>query len=351
LRKEKSMPVRVASSRASIARRHANGDTQWFPRSSALPVPLSFDPLDHSKLTPVEDVAYDADVAVSFAGEQREYVEEFVRECQSRGLNVLYDRDMTLDLWGKNLIFEFRKIYGGSQPRFVVPFISKEYLAKPYPMDEFAAAVEQSFRRAEVYILPVVVGDVAPPRELLNPATGYLEADAHSPAQLAEMVVAKVGRPTSAAATPFRAPRIAPTSFDPRSMLVSAIRTIGERFERDGPSALEPYGYVCRVLRESSGVDVRVEQGGQAVCSLSLWFNNDSFLGGPERLAMSFGWPTNGRRGMNGWIEAVWDREHRTAALKFFDFGAGGTEQLLSVDEFGGVLWNKIVDLVERRVV
>src|SRR4051812_20820243 len=114
------------------------------------------------------------DLAVSFAGEQRPYVEEFVEECRRRKLTVFYDLDQTVDYWGRNFIFEFRKVYGGGQPRFVVPFISADYLAKPYPMDEFAAAVEQAFQRgAEGYILPVIFGDVTVPPEVLNPAIGF----------------------------------------------------------------------------------------------------------------------------------------------------------------------------------
>ncbi len=136
--------------------------------------------------------AFEFDLAVSFASEQRTYVERFVRECERRGLTVAYDADMGTELWGKNLIIEFRKLYGGARPRFVVPFISSEYLQKPYPMDELAAAIEQAFHRPAAYILPVVVGDVVPPREWLNPAIGYLRTDGRTPAELADMMAAKV---------------------------------------------------------------------------------------------------------------------------------------------------------------
>lgn len=133
------------------------------------------------------------DVAVSFAGEQRAYVEQFVRACEALGLTVLYDRDRTLELWGHNLIYEFRRWYGGTGPRYFVPFISAEYLAKPYPKDEFAAAAEQSFQRNDLYILPVIVGDVQVPPELLSPAVAYLRADDFDPAQLAEQMARKLG--------------------------------------------------------------------------------------------------------------------------------------------------------------
>jgi hypothetical protein len=35
------------------------------------------------------------DIAVSFAGEHRDYVEQTVRACGELGLRVFYDRDMS----------------------------------------------------------------------------------------------------------------------------------------------------------------------------------------------------------------------------------------------------------------
>jgi hypothetical protein len=145
----------------------------------------------------VTDGHYTYDIAVSFAGEQRAYVEHFVHACKRLGIRVLYDRDLSVDLWGKNLVFEFRRHFGGADVRFVVPFISVEFLAKPYPMDEFAAAVEQSLRRPEAHILPVRVGAVDVPAQLLNPAVGVLFADEHTPEQLAAQVRRKLDEPVA----------------------------------------------------------------------------------------------------------------------------------------------------------
>ena len=69
------------------------------------------------------------DLAVSFAGEDRDYVEQTVGACGDLGLRVFYDRDMGNEWWGKNFIREQRKVYG-SQARYFVPFISTEYLCK-----------------------------------------------------------------------------------------------------------------------------------------------------------------------------------------------------------------------------
>lgn len=132
------------------------------------------------------------DVAVSFASEQRPYVVQVVRECERLGLAVFYDADRSLDFWGKNVIRELRDVYGSTQARYFVPFLSPEYLAKPYPMDEFTTALTQALQRGADYILPVVFHGAQIPDNLLNPAIGYLRAEEHTPAELAAKLARKM---------------------------------------------------------------------------------------------------------------------------------------------------------------
>lgn len=133
------------------------------------------------------------DLAVSFAGEQRDYVERVVAECKARDLRVFYDRDAKVNIWGRNFIREFRTVYGGTQAHFFVPFLSTEYLSKAYPMDEFhAAMVEAINRRTYDYILPVIIGDVRVPSDLLSPAIGFLRAEDYPPETLASIIAERV---------------------------------------------------------------------------------------------------------------------------------------------------------------
>jgi len=114
------------------------------------------------------------DLAVSFAAEQRPYVECVVRACEACGLRVFYDRNKTVDFWGRNFIREFRAIYGGTQVRYFVPFLSSDYLTRPYPMDEFNAAILQALERSDDdYILPVMMGSVQVPANLQFTESGH----------------------------------------------------------------------------------------------------------------------------------------------------------------------------------
>ena len=104
----------------------------------------------------MEDKQYD--IAVSFAGEQRDYVERVVAACKQRGLVVFYDRDKNNDWWGGNFIRQQRTVYS-SRTRFFVPFISNEYLSRPIPMDEFSSAMMTAVKQGDGYILPVLMGN------------------------------------------------------------------------------------------------------------------------------------------------------------------------------------------------
>jgi hypothetical protein len=137
------------------------------------------------------DSAENYDIAVSFASEQRDYVELTVIAAQALGMRVFYDRDMTHQWWGRNFIAEQRKVYGQSA-RYFVPFLSAEYLVNQYPMDEFSYAMLKSLHRGGDYILPVLIGDVHVPPELLHPHTGYLRAENHTPQELALQMKARV---------------------------------------------------------------------------------------------------------------------------------------------------------------
>ena len=63
------------------------------------------------------------DVALSFAGAQRYYVEQVADELKARGVRCFYDVDEQIELWGRYLAEELPVIYG-EQAAAVVVFVS-----------------------------------------------------------------------------------------------------------------------------------------------------------------------------------------------------------------------------------
>jgi hypothetical protein len=102
---------------------------------------------------------YPYDVAVSFAGDIRPIVQEFVRALQQRGLNVFYDFDQQAQLWGKNLRTKLAEVYAG-EALYMVVFLSKAYPERDWPDFELAVGKEAAQKRPDEYLLPLVIDDV-----------------------------------------------------------------------------------------------------------------------------------------------------------------------------------------------
>jgi hypothetical protein len=65
-------------------------------------------------------------VALSFAGEDRDFVEKVATQLRSDGVNVFYDKYEEVDLWGKDLYVHLKDVYEKSA-LFTVMFISEHY--------------------------------------------------------------------------------------------------------------------------------------------------------------------------------------------------------------------------------
>ena len=146
------------------------------------------------------------EVALSFAGEQREYVETVARALQRRGVSVFYDKFEETRLWGLNLAEELQDIYE-NRAKYVVIFVSKEYVSKSWPTHERQASVSRAVQDRREYILPVHFDDSTLPG--LPTATKYLLASAYPPADLASMICDKLGvSPFIAKASDLQPPRM-----------------------------------------------------------------------------------------------------------------------------------------------
>jgi TIR domain-containing protein len=298
------------------------------------------------------------DLAVSFSGTQRPYVENVVRECKKLGLEVFYDMDAQVQLWGRNVITELRKIYGSVSTRYVVPFLSRDYLAGPYPMDELRSALLRAIEQ-EDYILPVLMDDVEVPAEYMSPATIYLRADDYPPDRLAMAILERIGlehqqaSPTSLTSHPVtnsmprpesvQLPKLAPTQFSAESTLDETLRHVGRRF-MDEISALEEYGFRSHVRTSTDYVSVVVEEANRPKCELKL-ARGDSLWAGS--LTMAFQWPRISG-GTNGFVQPEWDPESKAAKLRYQDMSAGGADPLLTAEELFQVLWKKIVTFLDQ---
>ena len=135
------------------------------------------------------EAAADYDVALSFAGEDRTYVEEVARVLTAAGVKVFYDKLEEADLWGKNLYTHLSDIYR-KRARFTVMFISRSYAEKRWTNHEREAAQARAFADSREYILPARFDDTEIPGML--PTTGYILANERPPSDLASLILRKL---------------------------------------------------------------------------------------------------------------------------------------------------------------
>lgn len=132
---------------------------------------------------------YTYEVALSFAGEQRDYVHAVNEALRALGVKTFYDDDQAVELWGKNHTEELPRIYA-EDSHLVLMFISKQYVDKRWPRHERRAILTEMTQRETPYLLPVRFDDTPVPG--LDSAWHYLESGKFTPEQLASAVYAQL---------------------------------------------------------------------------------------------------------------------------------------------------------------
>jgi len=89
--------------------------------------------------------SYDFEVALSFAGEDREYVEDINEALKQQGIRTFLDTDYLADLWGEDLVEFFDDIYR-KRSLFAMLFISCHYGEKMWPRHERRSALVRALK-------------------------------------------------------------------------------------------------------------------------------------------------------------------------------------------------------------
>ncbi|MEV3915116.1 TIR domain-containing protein [Streptomyces canus] len=296
------------------------------------------------------------DLAFSFAGEHRDYVEATKLQCEQLGLKVFYDKDLNNEWWGNNYIREQRTGYG-RQTRYFVPFISVEYFEKPIPRDEFEAAMWTDVERGGGYILPVVIGDVQIPEDRLPRHRHYLKAEDYSPAQLAQEMKRKVSGETHppkdvadvvAGAMTLRMPKVVPQNFSKYQELEVVLQYLGQQFQKAIPR-LHSAGFAGTARVSAERVAVRVEKSGSTVYALDIYPGGLS----DGTLAFSLDQHRLGGSGMHAFATPVYDREAGGPRLELTNFSlldmSGGVSRTMTKDELFTAIWDRLIEQIERR--
>ncbi|GAT64319.1 toll/interleukin-1 receptor domain-containing protein [Paludibacter jiangxiensis] len=129
------------------------------------------------------------DIALSFAGEQREYVDQVANILNQKGISTFYDKFEEANLWGKNLYDYLSDVYM-NQARYTIMFISKDYSKKLWPNHERQSMQARAFQESSEYVLPAKFDDTEIPGVL--PTTGYISLQNKTPEEFVYIIEKKL---------------------------------------------------------------------------------------------------------------------------------------------------------------
>ena len=155
------------------------GRTHWALKDGAIPSRM----MDH--LHPSYDVV------LSFAGEDRKYVEEVAAVLREHQVRVFYDEFEQVSLWGKNLSEYLDTIYRQSG-KYCVMFISRHYAERPWTIHERRMALDRALQERREYILPARFDDTQLPG--ISSSIAYTQLGDKTPKNFAMLILQKLGR-------------------------------------------------------------------------------------------------------------------------------------------------------------
>lgn len=132
---------------------------------------------------------YKYDITLSFAGEDREYVDKLARILVDSDVKVFYDKFEEAELWGKDLGIHFEFVYRRSA-KYCIPFISVNYERKIWTNYEIRNAISRAIETKEDYILPAKFDDTQ--IDGLRTTIGYIDLRKYTPEEFAKIILRKL---------------------------------------------------------------------------------------------------------------------------------------------------------------
>ena len=195
------------------------------------------------------------EIALSFAGEDREYVDQVANLLRSSGVKLFYDLFEEENLWGKNLYDYLTDIYM-NKAHYTIMFISKNYAKKVWANHERESMQATAFQESQEYILPARFDDTPIPGVL--PTTGYIDISTKSPERFVKIIHKKLvnsGRtiPSESTRKSLFSTNSIPKS-NPKKSLITVISSLDECIQGASVVAIADNGTTKSSSSDKNGV-------------------------------------------------------------------------------------------------
>lgn len=258
------------------------------------------------------------DLAISFAGEDRDVAAQIASALDAVGVRVFYDDYEKADLWGKDLYEYLADIYA-NHARYCLMLLSENYARKLWTNHERQNAQARAFREREEYILPVKLDDTEIPG--IRPTVGYVDLRLTTIPELVQMVLVKLQRTVPMKAEPVTKTAVAAVDFDiPVPRIKKTFTQLDkDRFSKDGFSYIMNYFKqgIEKVSRAGDGLDGDFTEVGPLKFVAKIYHNGNVasqckiWMGGvfsQEQICYSENfYDINNDSSMNDWLSATSD--------------------------------------------
>lgn len=139
----------------------------------------------------VKEVDKQYDIVLSYASEDRQYVQQVASYLEAHSVEFFYDQNEAATLWGKNLTEHFQKVFN-RLGRYCVMFISKHYAEKVWTTHERRSALGRQLEERKEYILPARFD--ATVIDGLHTDLGYVDLKSMKPDKFGALILEKLGR-------------------------------------------------------------------------------------------------------------------------------------------------------------
>lgn len=277
------------------------------------------------------------EVALSFAGEQRAYVEKVASVLRENGISVYYDQYDQVGMWGKNMVDHFENIYG-KDAQYVVMFISKEYAEKAWTNHERQVILARKLYD-DGFLLPVKFD--ATKINGLPGTVAYLDLRKISESDLASKILQKVGhgntQKTSKENLGFDLPKIAPKvhPYKERSTFIDFVTKELEKRCSHIPE-LDFFAEDLGGKRQ-----IRIQYNDETIYALDM---HRGGVSSEKGISFTLG----GGSGYHAWGDFKWSRENNCVVLKISNLSLFDSNSMMSE---GDITYGVFVDHAWKQVV
>lgn len=294
------------------------------------------------------------DVVISFAGEDRAYVEAVVNELKQANIKVFYDKDSEVEMWGKDLPQYLYETYSSNNPKHCVIFVSRAYNKKQYPQWELKSAQVRELNDYG-YILPVRLEERVDMPDGILPTKSYIEAVDLSAVDLAEKIkqklkLSKSPRKTKDLPKKFNIPRIPQKVVDPYSEVEKIVDYIFKTLKNRGEK-LDFENLKFYVGDRSGRKMFRAMQSDNVLFFLDIWIGG---MFGDNDINFNSGYGMNmdisSQNSATATGKIAWSKEKNQYVIELTNFSLlddMGSNNILSKEELVNQIWDKVVKIIE----